>query len=74
MTGVVLDHVSSLLQYYLGKTPDKSIFSEKRPFDVWGAGVLSYDVSLTPKKHRILQLIIYCWFELRMSLLNAIEL
>ena len=75
MTGVVLDHVSGLLQYYLGKTRDKSIFfSEKRPIDAWGGSVLSCDVSLTPEKYRFFQLIICCWFELGMSSLNAIEL
>ena len=74
MTGVVLDHVSDLLKYYLGQTPDKSIFSEKRPIDVWGGGVLSCDVSLTLKKYRLLQLIICRWFELGMSSLNTIDL
>ena len=49
-------------------------FSEKRPINVWEEGVLSCDVSLTPKKYRFLQLIICCCFELGMSLLNAIKL
>ena len=78
MTGVALDHVSSLLKYYLGKTRDKSTFSEieKRPIDVWEEGVLTSDVSLTPKNIYFLQLIICCccWFELSMSSLNTIEL
>ena len=36
MTGIILDHVSSLLLYYLGKTQNKSFFPDKRPVDVWG--------------------------------------
>ena len=47
MTGVVLDHVSGLLCYYLAKTREKSIFPEKRPIDVWVGGVLFFDVYLT---------------------------
>ena len=64
MTGVVLDHVSSLL--YSGKTRDKSIFPKKHPLDVWGGGVLPCDVSLASKKYIFFAvdnlLLIWAWY------------
>ena len=40
---------------------------------VWEEGISSCDVSLTPKNIYFLQLIICCWLELDMSLLDMTE-
>ena len=40
---------------------------------VWEEGISSCDVSLTPKNIYFLQLIICCWLELDMCLLNMTE-